>query len=338
MLTGQDTSSCFLGSEPLSSDGFDLGRAFARRPSLSVSVVSHTSTVELVQQGHRSARLKHYLDRFLDSFQTDIHVRFDPVQFVRRYSSSADREVVGFIAASFAYGNVKSVLKTVEGIVAALGPHPANFVAAFDPLRDGRRFRGFRHRWNNQRDLLVLLWILRRLLEEHGSLELAFLGGARAKGFPVANVLDRFSSEALGFGHEKFYSLSDLRERRGVRYFFPQPSGGSACKRLNLFLRWMVRADDGVDCDVWQRVETDQLIIPLDTHIARIASYIGLTEMRSPGWPMAIEITEALRELDPEDPLRYDFALCHLGIAGDCPKKRNVLKCLHCPIEPICRL
>jgi uncharacterized protein (TIGR02757 family) len=100
----------------------------------------------------------------------------------------------------------------------------------------------------------------------------------------------------------------------------------------------MTRPRDGVDCGVWSGVAPRQLVIPLDTHIARISSYIGLTEMRSPGWAMAMDITRSLRALDPGDPLRYDFALCHLGIAGDCPRRRNPDKCSHCPILPICRL
>jgi uncharacterized protein (TIGR02757 family) len=100
----------------------------------------------------------------------------------------------------------------------------------------------------------------------------------------------------------------------------------------------MVRSEDGIDCGVWTAVRPSQLVIPLDTHIARISSYIGLTDMRSPGWKMAVDITQSLRALHAEDPLRYDFALCHLGIAGDCPRRRDPIKCRRCPIQPVCRL
>ncbi len=285
-----------------------------------------------------SPHLKRHLDRFLDDFPREFHVGQDPVQFVRRYPDPPDREVVGFIASAFSYGNVKSVLASVEAIVSRMGDHPADFVARFNPRVDGWVFTGFQHRWNNHRDLSVLLWILRRFLEEDGSLQTA-LAGDMSSGEPsVERLLDRFSLRALGFGHEQFFSQRDLDQRRGVRYFFPRTSAGSACKRLNLFLRWMVRPDDGVDCGVWSQIGTHQLVIPLDTHIARISGYIGLSTMRSPGWKMATEITEALRRLDPSDPLRYDFALCHLGIAGDCPRKRDPLKCVRCPIEPVCLL
>jgi uncharacterized protein (TIGR02757 family) len=285
-----------------------------------------------------STSLKRHLDRFLDDFPREEHVGQDPVQFVHRYGDPSDREIVGFVASAFAYGNVKSVLNTVETIVSRMGAHPAEFVTSFDPRRDGRVFRGFQHRWNNQKDLSVLLWILRRLLEEYGSLENALVGDLSVQEPSVERILDAFSVRALGFGHQEFYSKRDLRERRGVRYFFPRTSAGSACKRLNLFLRWMVRPDDGVDCGVWSRIGPHHLVIPLDTHIARISGYIGLSTMHSPGWKMAVEITDALRCLDGSDPLRYDFALCHLGIAGDCPRRRDPLKCIQCPIEPVCLL
>jgi uncharacterized protein (TIGR02757 family) len=154
----------------------------------------------------------------------------------------------------------------------------------------------------------------------------------------ITNALEHFSARLLGFGHEQFYPRGELKRRIGVRFLFPRPSEGSACKRMNLFLRWMVRPEDGIDCGVWKGVAPRQLVIPLDTHIARISSYIGLTAMRSPGWPMALDITRSLRRLHADDPLRYDFALCHLGIAGDCPRKRNLEKCGRCPILAICRL
>ena len=283
-------------------------------------------------------QLKHYLDQFLDTFPKERHVAMDPVQFVHRYPDSADREVVGFVAAAFSYGNVKAVLGTLENIVSRMGNRPARFVAAFDPGLNRRVFEGFRHRWNNGQDLAVLLWILRRLLEDHGSLEGAFARGMSDKDGSLAGALDRFSIAALDYGHERFYSKRDLETRRGVRYFFPRALDGSACKRLNLFMRWMVRADDGVDCGIWNKVVPEQLVIPLDTHIARISRYIGLTEIQSPGWKMAVDITNSLKRLDASDPVRYDFALCHLGIAGDCPRKRDVFKCVRCPIQPICNL
>ncbi len=282
--------------------------------------------------------LKHHLDAFLSNFPKERHLENDPVRFVHRYEDPRDREVVGLLASAFAYGNVKSVLKTGETALAMLGPSPSKSIRSFDPRTDARRLRGFYHRFNTSRDLGVLFWIIRRTLEEYGSLEAAFTSGLSANDADVGPALTNFCRILLGFGHEQFYPRGELKRRHGVRFFFPSPSEGSACKRLNLFLRWMVRSEDRIDCGVWTGVAPRQLVIPLDTHIARISSYIGLTEMRSPGWRMAIDITRSLRRLDPRDPVRYDFALCHLGIAGDCPRKRNLQKCALCPIVAICRL
>jgi len=284
------------------------------------------------------ASLKFHLDNFLDQFPRERHLSNDPVQFVHRYDNPRDKEIAGLIAAVFAYGNVKSVLRTVDGALNYLGPSPSRAIAEFDPRGDLRRLRGFYHRFNTHRDLAVLFWIIRRAIEEHGSLESAFASGVSSDETDITPALENFSARLLGFGHEQFYPRGELKRRIGVRFFFPRPSEGCACKRLNLYLRWMVRPADGIDCGVWNRVDPRQLIIPLDTHIARISSYIGLTAMRSPGWAMALDITRSLRRLDAGDPLRYDFALCHLGIAGDCPRKRNLDKCARCPIVAICKL
>jgi len=285
-----------------------------------------------------SLSLKHQLDTFLDNFPKERHLASDPVQFVHRYEDPRDREVVGLIASAFAYGNVKIILRTVSNVLGYLGSSPARTIACFDPHRDSRRLRGFYHRFNTSRDLVVLFWIIGRTLQDYGSLESAFASALSADDVEVTGALDRFCEILLGFGHEQFYPRGELQRRAGVRFFFPSPSQGSACKRLNLYLRWMVRREDGIDCGVWTRVAPRQLVIPLDTHIARISSYIGLTDMRSPGWSMALDITRSLRKLHCDDPLRYDFALCHLGIAGDCPRRRNLEKCARCPILAICRL
>ena len=282
--------------------------------------------------------LKRHLDNFLVTFPKERHLVNDPVKFVHRYDDPRDREVAGLLASVFAYGNVKIVLRTVDHALACLGPRPAEAVAAFDARRDTKRLRGFYHRFNTSRDLGVLFWIIRRALEQYGSLEATFAAGLDENDPDVGAALERFSQRLLGFGHEDYYPRGELRRRLGVRFFFPRPSEGSACKRMNLFLRWMVRPSDGIDCGVWVKVAPRQLVIPLDTHIARISNYIGLTDMRNPGWRMAQDITQRLRGLDSEDPVRYDFALCHLGIAGDCPKKRNIIKCSLCPIQAICRL
>ena len=291
-----------------------------------------------MQSEYIRVSLKPFLDDFLHSFPKAEHLGMDPVQFVRRFSDPGDREVVGFVASALAYGNVKAVLHSVEQVIQKLGKSPTEFIASFDPKVDAKIFKGFYHRWNTGQDVAVLLWILGRLRERYGSLERAVVSGLPRQGGGIEGALEFFALEALSFGHEEFYSHDELKRRRGVLYFFPRVSGGSACKRLNLFMRWMVRLDDGIDCGVWDKIPTSALVIPLDTHVSRISRYIGLTEMHTPGWKMALDVTKSLRALDSSDPLRYDFALCHLGIAGDCPKRRDLSKCFRCPIKEVCRL
>jgi len=286
--------------------------------------------------------LKHHLDSFLDNFPRDRHLTSDPVQFVHRYDDVRDREIVGFIASAFAYGNVKIVLRTVDKALSYLGPRPVQVISAFHPHQHFRRLHGFYHRFNTSRDLAVLFWILRRALEDYGSLEAALASRVRGPEPPpepkIGAAIDAFSQLMLGYGHEQFYPRGELNRRIAIRFLFPAPSQGSACKRMNLFLRWMVRPEDGIDCGLWTRIAPGELVIPLDTHIARISRYIGLTGLMSPGWSMAVDITNSLKKLNSEDPLRYDFALCHLGIAGDCPRKRDPVKCRRCPIQAVCRL
>ena len=282
--------------------------------------------------------LKHHLDVFLQGFPKERRVSNDPVQFVHRYDDPRDREVAGLIVSAFAYGNVKSILATANQALSYLGTRPAQAIAAFDPRRDARRLRSFYHRFNTSRDLAVFFWMIRRVIETHGSLDDAFLAGLSPGDSDTGSALTRFTATMLDTGYEQFYPRGELKRRIGVRFLLPSPADGSACKRMNLYLRWMVRSPDGIDSGIWNRVRPDQLVIPLDTHIARISRYIGLTAMKSPGWAMALDITQSLRLLDRNDPLKYDFALCHLGIAGDCPRKRDLRKCFACPIRSICRL
>src|SRR5262245_3059840 len=180
--------------------------------------------------------LKHHLDTFLENFPRERHLANDPVQFVHRYDDPADREIVGLIASALAYGNVKIVLRTVKSALGYLGPSPSRTLASFDPRADARRLRGFYHRFNTSRDLAVFFWIIRRTLEEYGSLEAAFSSGLTQNAMDTEQAIDRFSQILLGFGHEQFYPRGELQRRVGVRFFLPSPADGSACKRMNLFL------------------------------------------------------------------------------------------------------
>ena len=277
-------------------------------------------------------RLKAPLERLYATFNhTESAV--DPVHVVRRYTTPADREVVAFCASALAFGRVASVLSTLESLLAVMGDSPSAFVRDFDPARDGGRLRPLVHRWIRGVDLIALLWILRRMIAEAGSVEGFFLDGHVASASDVGPALNRFAARACALNLDEVYG--DRAGRRGVTYFFPRPDAGSACKRLNLFLRWMVRRD-AVDLGVWTRLPPSKLVVPLDTHVIRVGRCLGLTRYRSPGWRMASEITESLRHLDPEDPVRFDFSICHLGMMDACgfnrPQRDD-----RCPLRGVCR-
>src|SRR3954463_14814796 len=257
----------------------------------------------------------------------------DPIQIVRRFSRDDDREVVAFVAASLAFGRVTSVLQSIERVLAVVGAQPADYVRRFDPRRDAPAFSGIVHRWTRAPDIVALLWLMRQMIDRAGSLEGFFLSGYDAAANDVEGALDDFSTRAMALPLKEAYGR--VPKRPGVCYFFPRPSAGSGCKRLNLFLRWMVRRD-ALDLGVWTLVLPAKLIVPLDTHVIRVGRCLRLTGYTSPGWPMALDITRALRLLDPTDPVKYDFSVCHLGMMNACgfqTSRGNT----QCPLKAVCK-
>ena len=250
-------------------------------------------------------RLKPVLDQLYASFNQPDSAT-DPIQIVRRFTRADDREIVGFIAAALAFGRVSSVLQSIERVLAVMGPAPATYVRRFDPRRDAAAFAGIVHRWTREADIVALLWLLRQMIDRAGSVEEFFLEGYDEQADDIADALDSFSTRAMALDLQSAYGR--VPKRPGVCYFFPRPSAGSGCKRLNLFLRWMVRRD-ALDLAVWTRVSPAKLIVPLDTHVIRVGRCLRLTAYSSPGWRMARDITASLRRLDPRDPVKYDFSI-----------------------------
>lgn len=259
----------------------------------------------------------------------------DPVHLVRPFSEPADREVAGFCAAALAFGRVASILNSIAVLFRILGPHPAAYVRAFEPDAPHPELRAMVHRWTRGNDLAALLWILRQMLERAGSIEGFFLEGYSDDDVDIGAALDSFSRRALQLDMRRAYGRGPLPPRPGVCYFFPRPSAGSACKRQNLFLRWMARSDE-VDLGVWTRLPTARLIVPLDTHVIRLGRCLKLTRYTSPGWKMAADITASLRKLDPDDPVRFDFSLCHVGMMNACGFGRQQGDS-QCPLKGLCR-
>ena len=257
----------------------------------------------------------------------------DPVHLVRPFADPADREVAGFCASALAFGRVASVLNSIQTLFAAIGPNPAAFVRRFEPQAAPATLHRMVHRWIRGADLIALLWILRQMFDRSGSIERFFLEGYSESAEDVGVALDSFSRRALALDLKRAYTR--VPKRAGVCYFFPRPSAGSACKRLNLFLRWMVRRDE-VDLGVWTSVSPSKLVVPLDTHVIRLGRCLRLTKYASPGWKMAADVTASLRRLSPADPVRFDFSLCHVGMMNACGYGRRQGDA-QCPLKGLCR-
>jgi uncharacterized protein (TIGR02757 family) len=271
------------------------------------AVSSGARTIGIVKRDELRRRLDalyaHYDHRFVDP---------DPLQWVRRQEGREDREVVGLVASGLAFGNVRQIKRSIGTVLDVLGPRPGAAVRRLDPADAARRLRGFKHRWTDGRDVACLLFFLRQMLEVHGSVEAFFAAGPRGGG-DVGEALASFSARALALDHGGLYRGRTLPRDAGVRYFFPSPEDGSACKRLNLFLRWMVRRDS-VDLGLWTAVSPAALVIPLDVHIYNLARRVRLTRYKSAGWRMAADITRRLRAFDASDPVKYDFAFHRMGL------------------------
>jgi uncharacterized protein (TIGR02757 family) len=277
------------------------------------------------------SRLSKQLEKLYEGFNVEESAT-DPVWRVRRYQRREDQEVVGFISAALAFGRVQSVLNSIDGMLAVMGESPAAFVRNFDPARDKDAFKHLVHRWTNGADFAALVWILHEMLRRSGSIENFFAEGLADDAIDVGGALQSFSTRALEIDVTPIYGRR--KPKPGVAYFFSRPSSGGACKRLNLFLRWMVR-EDRVDLGAWTKVRRGQLIVPLDTHVIRVGQCLQLTTLKSPGWRMAVDITAGLRAIDPIDPVKFDFSICHLGMMNACGfGKRH--KDAHCPLKGAC--
>ncbi|MFO0727412.1 MAG: TIGR02757 family protein [Myxococcota bacterium] len=278
-----------------------------------------------------AAVLKATLDRFLA--QTDVQplIAHDPVQLVRAYADPEDQEVAGLLVAGLAYGRARSIRERAGAALALLGPHPARAIA--DPRRR-RKLDGFVYRFQGGADLPRFLEAIAILRRARGSLARAFVDGVEPQDPDYLPALQRFARAVRG-------AIPGVPLTPGLRFLLPD--GPGANKRLCLWLRWMVRGPDAVDLGSFGRLlpgelSPGRLVIPLDTHIERIGRFIGLTDRRGGGAQTARDITAALRAIRPDDPLAYDLALCHLGIAGACPRKRDLVRCQGCPIRGVCRL
>jgi len=279
------------------------------------------------------------LQALLSEIENDFHAeRFltsDPLEFAHRYSDPWDQEAVALISALLAYGNVKQIRRSLETLLAQISEleprGPAAFVrglgSAEKVAESRQRLRRFVHRFNSGADILLLFRLLERSWTDYGSLGAHFVSGLHSGDAHIGDALDRLMGDWRGW-------LRELRghnrcKRDSFQYLLTAPTDGSCCKRWCMFLRWMGRSDR-LDLGLWTEtgrlagtfspgrfVRAHQLILPLDTHTGRISRWLGLTERKSANWKAAVEVTEALKGVDPLDPTRFDFALSRIGILGE---------------------
>jgi uncharacterized protein (TIGR02757 family) len=244
--------------------------------------------------------LKQYLEDCYACYNSREFVRGDPVLFLHEHEDSREREVVGLIASCLAYGRVESIKASARDMLGRLGGQPRRFLLRADRSRLRSACRGFRHRFTGESEMVALLCGVRVMLLRRGSLEAGFEAHQGAGDRTVVPGLKGFVSELAG-------------ARRGIPHLLPSPRGGSACKRLFLFMRWMVRRDE-VDPGGWTCVSPDRLVVPLDVHMRRVCAALGFTRRRQADLKAALEVTAAFQELCPADPVRYDFALTRLSL------------------------
>ena len=247
---------------------------------------------------------KQQLESLYRRYNRREYVHPDPLEFLYRYPDLRDRELAGMVAASLAYGRVNQILKSVSDVLDRMGKAPFRFLTESTDLDICSALRGFVHRFADGEGMARLLIGLRGVVKQYGSLINAFQGPGLSNHETVLPALDRFCcriADAAG---------GDLG------HLLPQPKRGSACKRMNLFLRWMVRKDE-VDPGGWDGISTAGLIVPLDVHMHRTGRGFGFTKRKQADMRTALEITEGFKRFAPGDPVRYDFVLTRLGIRKD---------------------
>jgi uncharacterized protein (TIGR02757 family) len=255
-------------------------------------------------------KLKNLLDKLVKKYETPDFIQNDPVQFPHRFSNKTDIEVSGLISSCLAYGRREKIIEDVKIIHKMMDYKPAEFAKNFDLNRDIKYFLDFRHRYTAGKDVAILIYLIGCTLKEYNNLEDAFVSGYSTDDKNIKPALTNFVNIL------KSYLPQNEDNITGINYLLPSPAKGSACKRLNLFLKWMVRPGP-VDLNIWDKIPTVKLIIPLDTHVARLSRKLKLVNRKADDWITAEEITENLSKFDPNDPVKYDFAIFGLGISGD---------------------
>ncbi len=249
------------------------------------------------------------LHQIYDKYHNPAWLKLDPLLCVRRYDDPRQREIVGLLASVLAYGRVENIIRNIDRILTIANGDLFSFLHSTSLREKKDLLSGFRHRFNTGADIAVLLQSAACIVDKYGSLENLFSR-------KCCSTADSILEAASGFVVEFKQMARKTRAKAGTYfdYLLPSPTRGSACKRLNMYLRWMIRPDDGIDCGVWGNVSPRVLIMPVDAHVAKVSRVLKLTDRKSADWRMAEQITQNLKKVSPEDPVKYDFSICRYGM------------------------
>lgn len=277
----------------------------------------------------QTAQIKDVLERLYRKYNRRRLIKPDPLQFVYHYSRPADMEIVAFLASALAYGRVQQIEKALTDLFGRMGNSPFEFVKNFDG-RQREKLKSFKHRFTSGDDISDLLALLKKILVENGSVEKFFLLGYRKTDGNIVPALSNFCELLL----DRYAVEHNGQLSRGLKYLLSSPTGGSVCKRLNLFLRWMVR-DDDVDIGLWESIDKNKLIVPVDVHMGRLCGVLGFHSRKTISLSTALKITDSFSRIEPADPVKYDFALSRIGIVENC-NGRLRKQCVDCELYEFC--
>lgn len=277
-------------------------------------------------------KLKCLLDKVLTEFPPVNRVSADPVQFQRRFfddgKSREEVEAVAVFSAMLSYGSAAQFTKKIAAIMKSCNMQFLKLITS----KPDPKFPWVGYRMSTAEEISIFAYSIGNVIKKYGSIKNAFLEGYNKNN----NTIDGLSSlrNAIYAKAEKLINPVP----HGIKHLLPDPDAGGCCKRWHMFLRWMVRKNDGVDVGIWNEIPASKLIIPLDTHISKISRNLGLTSRNSNDLKTALEITGKLRECCPEDPIKYDFAICHLGIGGKCTYGKDTELCKKCLLAELCKV
>jgi uncharacterized protein (TIGR02757 family) len=287
--------------------GYRLHHTFNKNVKVTINFLK-TLLVQCIffQIKKMNENLHDFLEKRYLQYNSVAFIEDDPISIPHRFSRLQDIEIMAFWTAMLAWGQRKTIINKANELVALMDGAPYDFIVNHQEI-DRKRFLDFKHRTFQATDTLYFLDVLQAFYKENASLETAFTRSM--------TIYDSTTEKGLVGFHDFFFSRPDFPER--TRKHIATPARNSTCKRLNMFLRWMVRSDDkGVDFGLWKTIQPAQLLIPLDVHVERHARQLGLLQRPQTDWKAVLELTENLRQFDAEDPVKYDFVLFGLGAIG----------------------